>query len=217
MSTSPPAIPISKVVITEDEEALVLEVLRSGQIARGPRVEELEQLFSDATETTAAVAVSSGTAALFLSLEALELQPGDEVITSPLTFVATLNAILAAGATARFADIGDDFNIGAQAVEELVNDRTRAIVPIHLYGCPADMDGLSAVASRHGLGIIEDAAQAVGASIGSRPIGGWGLGCFSLYASKNVTTAEGGIVTTNDEHLADRLRLLRNQGMRTRY
>ena len=92
MSTSPPAIPISKVVITEDEEALVLEVLRSGQIAQGPRVEELEQLFSDATETTAAVAVSSGTAALFLSLEALELQPGDEVITSPLTFVATLNA-----------------------------------------------------------------------------------------------------------------------------
>ena len=102
-------------------------------------------------------------------------------------------------------------------MEELVNDRTRAIVPIHPYGCPADMDGLSAVASRHGLGIIEDAAQAVGASIGSRPIGGWGLGCFSLYATKNVTTAEGGIVTTNDEHLADWLRLLRNQGMRTRY
>ncbi len=217
MTTTPPFIPISTVNISTDEEALVLEVLRSGHIAQGPRVAELERLFADTTGTKEAVAVSSGTAALFLSLKALDLEPGDEVITSPLTFVATLNAIVAVGATARFADIGDDYNVDPDSVEGLVNDRTRGILPIHLYGCPADMHALSTIAASHGLALVEDAAQAVGASIGTRSVGSWGLGCFSLYATKNVTTGEGGVVTTNDEGLADRLRLLRNQGMRARY
>lgn len=217
MSATPPFIPISTVNVSSEEEDLVLEVLRSGQIAQGPRVAELERLFADATGTNEAIAVSSGTAALFLSLEALDLQPGDEVITSPLTFVATLNAIVGVGATARFADIGNDYNIDPGSVQRLISDRTRAILPIHLYGCPADMDALSVIAAANGLAIVEDAAQAVGASIGSRPVGGWGLGCFSLYATKNVTTGEGGMVTTNDERFADRLRLLRNQGMRGRY
>jgi dTDP-4-amino-4,6-dideoxygalactose transaminase len=217
MNTEPPFIPISTVDITEEIEALVIDVLRSGQIAQGPRVAELEGLFSEASGTDHAVAVSSGTAALFLSLEVLDLRPGDEVITSPFTFVATLNAIVMAGATARFADIGDDFNITADSVASLITDRTRAILPVHLYGCPADMPALEAIASANGLAVIEDAAQAVGGSVDGTPVGGWGLGCFSLYATKNVTTAEGGIVTTNDARLADRMRLLRNQGMRARY
>lgn len=210
-------ITISSVEITEEEENLVLEVLRSGHIAQGPKVEHLEALFAAACDTGHAIAVSSGTAALFLSLEALDLQPGDEVITSPFTFIATLNAIIAAGATARFADIGADYNLDPESVSELINERTRAILPVHLYGCPADLPALHRLATDHGLLIIEDAAQAVGASVNGQSVGSWGVGCFSLYATKNVTTAEGGIVTTNDSVLADRLRLLRNQGMRNRY
>ena len=141
-------IPISRVDVTPAEEELVLEVLRSGHLAQGPRVAELEDLFSTVAGTDHAVAVSSGTAALFLALEVLDLRPGDEVITSPFTFVATLNAILAAGGTARFADIGDDYNLDPDSVRTLINDRTRVLLPVHLYGCPADMDSLATIAAK---------------------------------------------------------------------
>lgn len=210
-------IPITKVQLGEDVEALVLEVVRSGQLAQGPMVARFEEECRSMAGTAHAIAVNNGTTALVLALQALGLGPGDEVITSPFTFVATLNAILEAGATARFADIGDDYNIDPEAIEGLITPRTRAIMPVHLYGLPADMTRIMAIAERHGLAVVEDAAQAHGALVGDRPVGSFGLGCFSFYATKNISTGEGGVVTTNDDALADRMRVLRNQGMRVRY
>jgi perosamine synthetase len=129
-----------------------------------------------------------------------------------------LNAILAAGATARFADISlDDFNLDPAAVEALVTDRTKVLMPVHLYGQCADMASLASIAERRGLAVVEDAAQAHGATVAGRAAGTWGIGSFSLYATKNLTSGEGGLVSTDDDDLADRLRLLRNQGMRQRY
>jgi perosamine synthetase len=211
------SIPISSVEMGPEEEALVLEVLRSGRLAQGPMVERLESAFCDLVSTRHAIATSSGTTALVAAIEALDLERGDEVITSPFTFAATLNAVLAAGATATFADIGDDFAIDPGAAAEAVTGRTRVLMPVHLYGQPADMTALGALASARGLAIVEDAAQAIGATVDGRAAGSFGLGCFSLYATKNVTTGEGGVVTTHDDALADRIRLLRNQGSRTRY
>ena len=208
---------ISEVRLGGDEEELVLEVLRSGQLAQGPKVEALESLFAQAHGAEYAIAVNNGTTALVAAMLSLGLEPGDEVITSPFSFVATLNAIIEAGATARFADIDDDFCVSASSVEALIGPRTRAILPVHLYGLPADMDALAEVARRHDLAVLEDAAQAHGARVGTRPVGTYGLACFSLYATKNVTSGEGGIITTNDAEKADRLRVLRNQGMRARY
>ena len=201
----------------EAEERLVIEVLRSGVIAQGPMVERLETLCAEMAGVPHAVAVNSGTAALEAALAALGIGPGDEVITSALTFGATLNAILRRGATARFADIGDDHAIDAASVVSLVTPRTRVVLPVHLYGLMGDMDGIAAVANRHRLAVVEDAAQAHGASHHGRPAGSFGLGCFSFYATKNVTSGEGGMVTTADPLIADRIRVLRNQGMRARY
>lgn len=210
-------IPVTVVRLGEEVERLVAEVVRSGQLAQGPLVARLEAEFAALHGVSHAVAVNNGTTALIASLEVLDLQSGDEVITSPFTFVATLNAILAAGATARFADIGDDYNVRPDLAGELVNERTKVLLPVHLYGQPVDVAGFEAIARAHGLSVVEDAAQAVGATVGGRPVGGSGLGCFSLYATKNISTGEGGVITTNDDRLADRLRLLRNQGMRQRY
>lgn len=211
-------IPISAVEIDEHAEKLVLDVLRSGRLAQGPMVERLEQSFAQICGVRHAVAVSNGTVSLVASLQALEVGPGDEVITSPFTFVATLNAILEAGASVRFADIElDTFNMAPAAVDELVGPSTRTLMPVHLYGQPADMAAIAAIAERHGLSIVEDAAQAHGATFGGRGVGSFGLGSFSFYATKNITTGEGGMVTTDDDRLADRVRLLRNQGMRARY
>jgi perosamine synthetase len=216
MKPSPP-IQITKVVVEPDQEAAVVRVLRSGMLAQGPVVAELERGFAELCGVPHAVAVSNGTVSLVASLAALGLGPGDEVITTPFSFVATLNAILESGATVRFADIGPDFNIDPEAIRALVNERTRAIMPVHLYGLPADMGAIMAIAGEHGLAVVEDAAQAVGARIGDRVTGSWGVGSFSLYATKNMYSGEGGIVTTADDALADRLRVLRNQGMRARY
>jgi perosamine synthetase len=210
-------IPISKVEIGEEEEALVIEVLRSGQLAQGAYVERFETLFAEAHQVRHAVAVNNGTTALVVALEALGVGPGDEVITSPFTFVATLNAILESGATARFVDIGSDYNISADRIEELVNTRTRVLLPVHLYGLMADMDEIMTIAGKHGLRVLEDSAQAVGATFEGKSSGSYDVGSFSLYATKNLCTGEGGVVTTNDDDVADRLRLLRNQGMRQRY
>lgn len=210
-------IPIS-VVDVKDAEPLVAEVLRSGLIAQGPMVRRFEDAFAGIAGVDHAVAVNSGTTALVAAIEVLDLRPGDEVLTSPFTFVATLNAILEAGATARFADIrADDFCLDPDAVNAAIGPRTKVLMPVHLYGQTADMGRLVPLARRHGVAVVEDAAQAVGATFDGRPAGSFGLGCFSLYATKNVTTAEGGMITTDDAGLADRLRVLRNQGMRRRY
>jgi perosamine synthetase len=210
-------IPITTVRFGLEEEELVLEVLRSGQLAQGAYVERFEREFAALHGVKHAVAVNNGTTALVVAMEALAIGPGDEVITSPFTFVATLNAILESGATARFADIGSDFNIDVESLASAVTDRTRALMPVHLYGYMADMDPVMGIAETNGLHVIEDAAQAVGAEYKGKRAGSFGVGCFSLYATKNLSTGEGGVVTTSDDDLADRLRLLRNQGMRHRY
>lgn len=210
-------IPIT-VVDVADAEPLVTEVLRSGVIAQGPMVKRFEDMFATVAGVDHAVAVNSGTTALVAAIQVLDLQPGDEVVTSPFTFVATLNAILEAGATARFADIrADDFCLDADAVAAAIGPRTKVLMPVHLYGQTADMGKLMPLATQHGLSVVEDAAQAIGATFDGNPAGSYGLGCFSLYATKNVTTAEGGVITTSSAELADRLRVMRNQGMRARY
>ncbi|KAA2257094.1 DegT/DnrJ/EryC1/StrS family aminotransferase [Solihabitans fulvus] len=210
-------IPIT-VVDVRDAEPLVTEVLKSGAIAQGPMVKRLEEAFASVAGVPHAIAVNNGTTALVASIQALDLQPGDEVVTTPFTFVATLNAILEAGATARFADIrADDFCIDPDAVAAQIGPRTKVLMPVHLYGQMADMGRLAPLAKEHGLALVEDAAQAVGATFDGRPAGSYGIGCFSLYATKNVTTAEGGMITTSDDAIADYLRVSRNQGMRARY
>lgn len=211
-------VPVSAVRLGPDVEQLVLEVIRSGTIAQGPMVQRLETEFAEMIGVGSVVAVNNGTTALIAALQVCDLQPGDEVITSPFTFVATLNAILAAGATARFADISiDDFNVSAESMAPLLGERTKVLMPVHLYGQAAGMRDIEALGSAHDLRIVEDAAQAHGATFDGSAVGGSGLGCFSLYATKNLTSGEGGLISTNDEGLADRLRVLRNQGMRQRY
>lgn len=211
-------IPITVVRFGEEEEREVLEVLRSGTIAQGPKVAELERRFADYVGAEHAVAVNNGTTALIAAIEVLDLEPGDEVLTSPFTFAATLNAILAAGATATFADVSlEDFNVTAPSLEASITDRTRVLMPVHLYGQIADMHGIAALADARGLRVVEDTAQSHGSRQGDVGAGTTGIGTFSFYATKNITTGEGGIVTTNDADVADRLRVLRNQGMRARY
>ncbi len=211
-------IPISSVNLGPEVEAEVLRVLRSGMIAQGPVVAEFERRFAELCGVKHAVAVNNGTTALVASLQVLDLEPGDEVITSPFTFVATLNAILEAGATATFADIDDaDFNLSAPAAAAAITDRTRVLMPVHLYGQTVDAGAFAELAGSRGLALVEDSAQSHGATFEGRAAGSFGIGCFSLYGTKNITTGEGGVITTDDDTLADRLRILRNQGMRARY
>ena len=200
-----------------DVEELVLRVLRSGHLAQGPMVERFEAACADMAGTSHAVAMSNGTVTLEASLEILGVGPGDEVITSPLTFAATLNSILRTGATARFVDIDATGTLDPRAVASAVGPRTRALVPVHLYGLPADMPALADIAERNRVDVVEDAAQAHGASCAGRRVGSYGLGSFSFYATKNISAGEGGVVTTDHADQARRLRLLRNQGMVERY
>ena len=202
---------------TEEEEA-VLRVLASGQLAQGEYVASFERRFAEVCQVREAVALSSGTAALHLALLAHDIGPGDEVITTAFTFAATANAILLAGATPVFVDIEPDtYSIDAALVEAAITPRTKAIVPVHLYGHPCDMQRLVPLAAAHGLALIEDACQAHAAEIDGKPVGSFGTGCFSFYATKNITTGEGGMVTTNDPGIAERVRLLRNHGQKERY
>jgi dTDP-4-amino-4,6-dideoxygalactose transaminase len=208
---------ISAPQLGPEVENLVLEVLRSGHLAQGPMVERFEALCTTMAGTAHAIAVANGTVALDAALAVLDIGPGQEVITSPFTFAATINAILRSGASVRFADIRDDFTIDPESVAPLIGPATAAIMPVHLYGLPADMRPLMSLAGAHDLAIVEDAAQAHAADIDGRRVGSFGVGCFSFYATKNVTSGEGGCVTTDDATLAERLRTLRNQGMRSRY
>jgi dTDP-4-amino-4,6-dideoxygalactose transaminase/acetyltransferase-like isoleucine patch superfamily enzyme len=215
--TAHSTIPLSKVALGEEEAQAVLEVLRSGMLAQGEKTALLEDAFAAAHQVAHAVAVSNGTVALTAALRALGIGPGDEVITTPFSFNATLNAILEVGATARFADVRDDFTVDPDAVAALINGRTAALLPVHLYGLPADMTAIAALARRNGLAIVEDAAQAHGAACAGRSVGSYGVGTFSFYGTKNITCGEGGMVVTDDPDIARKLRVLRNQGMRARY
>jgi len=211
-------IPISTVRFGPDVEQSVLDVLRSGQITQGAKVAEFERAFAELSGVPHAIAVNNGSTALTAALCGLEIGPDDEVLTSPFTFIATVNAVLATGARVRFADIrSEDFALDPGAVAEALTERARVLMPVHLFGQTADMDPLCQLVAERGLHLVEDAAQAHGARYRGRAAGSFGVGCFSFYATKNLTTGEGGMITTRDDQLADRLRVLRNQGMRARY
>jgi perosamine synthetase len=219
-STSSAASPvaIARPDIGEEEIAAVSEVLRSGMLAGGKRVAELEERFAAFIGTKHAIAVSNGTVAEMCVFAGLGLGPGDEVITVGHTFNATVSAILYTGATPVFIDIErDTYVMDAKRIEAAITPRTRAICPVHLFGLPADMDMIVSIADRHGLAVVEDACQAHGAEFRGRKVGSFGHGTFSLYGTKNMTTGEGGLITTDDDRLADWIRLYRNQGMRERY
>jgi perosamine synthetase len=210
-------IAVGEPLIGEAEEKLVLEVLRSGRLVQGPMVERFEAAVAAVAGTRHALAVNSGTSALIAALIAHDIGPGDEVITSPFTFIATVNAILLVGASPRFVDVGPDLNLDAGLLTDAIGPATRAVLPVHLFGCPADMDAVMAAVAGHDVAVIEDAAQALGAAHGDRSVGSFGTGCFSFYATKNITTGEGGVVTTDDDAVADVVRLVRNQGQRSLY
>ncbi|HWP96288.1 MAG TPA: DegT/DnrJ/EryC1/StrS family aminotransferase [Syntrophomonadaceae bacterium] len=211
-------IPMAKPMIDEDEIKAVEEVLRSGVLAHGKAVEEFEEAFAAYIGTRYAVAVSSGTSALHLALLGCGFDPGDEVITTPFSFIATANAIVMSGAKPVFVDIDEKtFNIDPAKIVEKITPRTRAIMPVHLYGQPCAMNEIMEIAREHNLVVIEDACQAHGSQYRRQKSGSFGAGCFSFYPTKNMTTGEGGMVTTNDPELVDRIRMLRNHGQKERY
>ena len=190
-------------------------VLDHGQFILGPEVAELEARWAGLCRVNHAVSVSNGTMALFLVMRALGIGEGDEVITAPNSFVASASPVALTGATPRFADVGDDFNVDPEAVRACINERTKAIIAVHLTGRPADMDALNAIAAEGGVLVIEDAAQAFGAKYRGRPVGSLAeAACFSLHPLKTVgACGDGGMITTDDDVLADRLRRLRNHGL----
>jgi perosamine synthetase len=211
-------IPIARPQMGEEEKQSVWSALESGSLAQGSRVRELEERFAAFVGVPHAVATSSGTTALHLALLAAGVDRGDEVISVPFTFIASAASILYTGARPVFVDVREeDFCIDPAQVEAAITPRTRAIMPVSLYGQPADLPALAEIAERHGLALVEDAAQAHGAAIGDARSGSWGAGCFSFYPTKNMTTGEGGMITTSDGELADRARLLREHGMKVRY
>lgn len=211
-------IPLSRPGIGEADEQAVLDVLRSGIIAMGPRTQALEEAWADYCGVSHAVFMANGTVALEAILRSLDIGQGDEVITVSFTFNATASAILQTGATPVFVDVQEaDFCIDPDLVEDAITSRTKAIIPVHLYGLVADMAPLVDIAERHGLVLVEDAAQAVGAEYSGQRAGSFGPAMFSLYATKNVTSGEGGMATTDDAVLDARLRRYRNHGMRERY
>jgi dTDP-4-amino-4,6-dideoxygalactose transaminase len=213
-------IPPAKPIIGEEERAAVDRVLRSGMIAQGPEVEAFEREFGEHFALDrACVAVNSGTSGLHLGLLSCGIGPGDEVIVPSFTFAATANSVALTGATPVFADIElTTFGLDPASVESRVTARTKAIMPVHLYGHPADMTGLREVAERHDLRVFEDAAQAHGASLDGRPVGSFGdFAMFSLYPTKNMTSGEGGMVSVATPEIERLLRLYRNQGMQRQY
>ncbi|BAZ48901.1 Cys/Met metabolism pyridoxal-phosphate-dependent enzyme [Nostoc sp. NIES-4103] len=206
--------------IEAEVSAAVLEVLASGRYIGGPLVEGFEQQFARYHSVNHCIACNSGTDALFLALRALEIGAGDEVITTPFTFVATAEVISAVGAKPIFVDIDTTtFNIDVQQVAAAVTPRTKAIIPVHLFGQPVDMTALMAIAQSHNLAVIEDCAQSTGASWGNQKVGSIGhVGCFSFYPTKNLgACGDGGAITTNDPQLAAKLRVLKEHGQKNRY
>ena len=207
-------IPLSRPWLDEREEELVLEVLRSGRLSLGPTIDRFEELLAERVGAPYAVAVSSGTAGLHLLCHAAGVGPGDEVVTSPLSFVASANCFLFEGATPVFADVDPrTLNLDPAAVESRVTERTCAIVAVDMFGYPCELDELRAIADRHGLALIEDACEALGAEYRGRPLGSHGPSAvFAFYPNKQVATGEGGVVATHSEAEWQLLRSLRNQG-----
>lgn len=208
-------LPYAQYAFGIEEEQEVIQALASGWITTGPRTKKLEEQLATYLGSKQAICVDSCTAALHLSLAALNLQPGDEVITSPITFCATANTILHSGGKVVLADVEcDTLNLSAAEVEKRITPKTRAIVPVHYAGHPCEMDDLMALARKHNLKVVEDAAHAIGAEYKGTRIGTIGdTTCFSFYATKNMTTAEGGAVTLNDEEMAAQIRILSLHGM----
>ena len=206
--------------IRDEVEAAVIRVLRSGRYALGPEVEAFEREFAAYCGVHHAVGVNSGTSALYVALLTCGVGPEDEVITVPLTFIATVAAIRQTGARVRFVDVDPvSYTMNPALIADEITDRTKAIVPVHLYGQPADMDPILAIAHRHGIAVIEDAAQAHGATYKNRMVGGLGdLGCFSFYPAKNLgACGEGGMILTQDPERARIARMLRDWGQESQY
>jgi len=243
---------ISAPILEDDEIEAVTNVLKSRMLAQGPKVEEFEEAFASYIGTKYAIATNSGTAALHIALLASGIGKGDEIITTPFSFISTANAILFCGAKPVFVDIDENtFNINPNLIYEKITPRTKAILPVHLYGQPCDMKEIVEICNKHNLALIEDACQAHGAvyysrqsAVGSqqlRPsaihsrlttsppglstndyrlalkVGSFGIGCFSFYPTKNMTTGEGGMITTDDEDVAQKARMIRNHGQKERY
>ena len=206
-------IPIAKPLIGTEEQNAILEVIASGQLVQGPKVHEFEKRFAELCGVEHAIATSSGTTALHIAMLAHQIGPNDEVITSPFSFIASANCALYVGAHPVFVDIEPDFfTIDTTKIEERITKNTKAIIPVHLYGQSCDMDAIVRIAQKYNLAIIEDACQAHGATYKGKPVGSFGTACYSLYATKNITTIEGGMIVTNDSKIAERARLLRSHG-----
>ena len=207
-------IPLSRPYVGEREEELVLEVLRSGRLSLGPAIDRFEELFAERVGAPYAAAVSSGTAGLHLLCHIAGVGPGDEVITSPVSFVATANCFIVEGATPVFADVDErTLNLDPSAVEAAITDRTRAIVAVDMFGYPCELDELRALADRHELRLIADSCEALGAEYKGATVGSHGVSAaFAFYANKQITTGEGGMVTTHSEEEWQLLKSLRNQG-----
>ena len=211
-------IPMARPRMGPEELELVASALASGHLAQGERVRQFEERFADFVGTPHAIATSSGTTAIHLALLALGIGPGDEVITVAFTFIASATPILHVGARPVFVDVdARTYAMDPERLEAAITPRTRAIMPVSLYGQPANMPAVLEIADRHGLAVIEDACQAHGAEEAGRRSGSWGLGVFSFYPTKTMTSGEGGMVTTSDSRVADTVRLLREHGMRVRY
>ncbi|MEU9984622.1 DegT/DnrJ/EryC1/StrS family aminotransferase [Streptomyces sp. NPDC050856] len=212
-------IPAARPVIGEDEIEAAVRVLRTGRVVQGPEVAAFEEGFSELVDGRHCVAVNSGTSALHLLLMALNIGPGDEVIVPSFSFAASANAVRLVGADVVFADIeADSFCLDPAAVEAAITPRTAAIMPVHLYGHPAAMDKIMAIADKHKLAVVEDACQAHAAALNGTPVGAFGAGgTFSFYPTKNMHSLEGGMISIADAELARTLRMLRNQGMEQRY
>jgi perosamine synthetase len=208
------SIPLARPYLDGREEELVLDALRSDSLACGPVAPAFERAFAERVGTGFAVACSSGTAGLHVALHRLGVGPGDEVITSSFSFVASANVILFERAKPVFAEIDErTFNVDPAAVEAAITDRTKAIIPVHIFGYPCDIEAVSAVAARHGVPVIEDACEAIGCTIGGRGVGTHGnAAVWGFYPNKQFTTGEGGAITTDDPDLARELRSLVNQG-----
>jgi len=209
---------IAKPLIGKEEKKAVMDVLDSGIIAQGPRVKAFEEAFAELCGVKHAVATSSGTTALHTALLAHKIGAGDEVITSAFTFIASANSILFTGARPVFVDIEPKtFNLDPDQIEAAITPKTRAIMPVHLFGLACNMDAIMEIATRHNLVVIEDACQSHGGSFKDRKTGSFGTGTFSLYPTKNMTSGEGGMITTNDDAIAESCQVIRNHGMRRRY
>lgn len=207
-------VPLSRPWLGEEEINAVTEVLRSDRLALGPVNQAFEEAFAEMCDTKHAVSVNSGTSGLHLAIRALEIGPGDEVISTPFSFIASTNCILYEGGTPVLVDVDEKtFNIDPARIEAAITEKTKAIIPVHVFGQPAEMDPIMELAEKYNLAVIEDACESIAAKYKGRTAGSIGdCSVFGFYPNKQMTTGEGGMICTNDDRLADLFRSLRNQG-----